>query len=217
MQKVLANYFAVNHSNDQSYEGLQELISTGDCWITKSLDDVASTSMSVRHYVGEHPDQRDFMRAGPLAEAAKMGHVSAAQELLRGRAGVGRCALTPVWPGMTALGFRESKRSFCVYKEAQGFRPGPRAWFQTESLKFDEPLLNCALHFNSRRYVGVECVDAGGRTPLHEAAARSRLAVVLALLHAGANPARADDMGRNAAGAYIPFASLSAPRQSLAR
>jgi hypothetical protein len=33
-------------------------------------------------------NQRDFMRAAPLAEAAKMGHVAAAQELLKGRAGV---------------------------------------------------------------------------------------------------------------------------------
>ena len=41
---------------------------------------------------------------------------------------------------------------------------------------------------------GVECADAGGRTPLHEAAARGRLEVVARLLAAGANPVGTDTL-----------------------
>lgn len=65
-------------------------------------------AIAARLATGEHPDQRDYIRAGPLAAAAGHGHAAAAAELLRGRA-------------------------------------------------------------------GAECADSGGRTPLHEAAARGRL------------------------------------------
>jgi hypothetical protein len=44
----------------------------------------------------------------------------------------------------------------------------------------------------------VDVVDRHGRTPLMEACARGRLGVVRELLERGANPARVDDMGRNA-------------------
>ena len=51
---------------------------------------------------------------------------------------------------------------------------------------------------------------AGGRTPLHEAAARCRLEMVVRLLAAGASPARVDDMGRNALH-HAALAGVAAP------